>query len=1156
MQIQLRRAKNLLRHAAYGCAVLGSFILTSCGSGSSTPASNESTTPASPADAHAFNLSAVNVAASDLVVHYNFDQDLGTTVLDQSGNGYDGASMPWDIDDENGTQFADGQHGHALLFSEGGRVTIDADANLDNALASNGISISLWFRLTDTTVNGYVRLVSKKPEWTQAEGFELDFNPTNRQMHLVCQGANFIEGIVPIANIDEEWHHVIATLDGNTGSIVFDGVDITSIDTVPLSGILSCPHQLTIGALANGSAAPVAPFQGVIDDLRIYNRPLSFTEQQQLYVDSQDPGSSNELVAWWTMDDSGTTITDSSGFNHHGTATDMVSGTGFINGAYFGDSVDDRINVGGSESLAIQNEMSISAWVQVTDPDQDHYMRIVSKKVEDADLGGFEFAYYPNGDNLIFNGQGLAAANVNVELGSGWNFLTVCVDGTNVQFYRNGALIGNGSITGLLQSDTPVYLGHRAREDAALPGAWFGGLDDVRLYNYALDATAIANIYAETLRVPENPSSTYAGLLYEYFEGTGWSVLPDFDSLSPLAINPIANFDISPRMRDSDFGFRFSGFVEILEHGEYTFYTSSDDGSQLYIGSTLVVDNDGLHSNRKRSGTIRLQAGKHAITGLFFERGGYEIFDVTWSGPGFSEMALPDARLFRDGGTDFPPLVNVSVAGDITATISGVSVLADATVSDSEDGALPASDIVWTSDLDGTLGTGLQIDLATLSEGDHVITVTATDSQSQSSSDSFSMSVWPASSLHDPVTPGTVINGLDYTYFEGAWSILPDFTALTPDLIGISNLPDLSDRLVEDDYGFVYSGYLLIPSDGVYTFGLNSDDGSRLIIGSTTVVNNDGLHGSILRTGSIGLKAGYHAIEIQFFEHTGSAVLDLQWTGPSISTQSIPAAQYYRLDTNHLPLVTITTPAKISSAEPDTLITFAGNATDVEDASFLDSQYSWSSNLDGFLSDGPSFNTDTLSDGVHTITLSVTDSDSAVGTASVTLFINEMETGSINREVWTDIGGVRLSDLTNHANYPDSPDIEDTLSSFEGPVNWANNYGTRLRGYIHAPVTGAYTFWVSSDDYSELYLSTDADPANKVKIAEVPGWTNSRQWNKYSQQQSVTINLVAGEHYYIEALQKEGGGGDSIAASWSFPGQSQVIIDGAYLSPFIPNINN
>jgi hypothetical protein len=68
----------------------------------------------------------------------------------------------------------------------------------------------------------------------------------------------------------------------------------------------------------------------------------------------------------------------------------------------------------------------------------------------------------------------------------------------------------------------------------------------------------------------------------------------------------------------------------------------------------------------------------------------------------------------------------------------------------------------------------------------------------------------------------------------------------------------------------------------------------------------------------------------------------------------------------------------------------------------------------------------------------------------------------------------------------------------------------------------------------------------------VSGWTNSREWNKYSTQQSVTINLVAGQKYYIEVLHKEGFGGDNVAVAWQGPGITQQVIAGSYLSPFVP----
>jgi xyloglucan-specific exo-beta-1,4-glucanase len=160
-------------------------------------------------------------------------------------------------------------------------------------------------------------------------------------------------------------------------------------------------------------------------------------------------------------------------------------------------------------------------------------------------------------------------------------------------------------------------------------------------------------------------------------------------------------------------------------------------------------------------------------------------------------------------------------------------------------------------------------------------------------------------------------------------------------------------------------------------------------------------------------------------------------------------------------------------------------------------------------------------------------------------------TGSILREFWTGISGTTISSLTSNANYPNNPSGSGQLTSLEGPTNWANNYGTRIRGYIHPPVSGSYTFWVAGDANTELYLSTSDNPANASRIAYVNGSTNPRQWNKYTTQQSTTINLVAGQKYYIEVLHKEGSGGDNVAVAWQGPGITQQVIAGSYLSPFV-----
>ena len=75
--------------------------------------------------------------------------------------------------------------------------------------------------------------------------------------------------------------------------------------------------------------------------------------------------------------------------------------------------------------------------------------------------------------------------------------------------------------------------------------------------------------------------------------------------------------------------------------------------------------------------------------------------------------------------------------------------------------------------------------------------------------------------------------------------------------------------------------------------------------------------------------------------------------------------------------------------------------------------------------------------------------------------------------------------------------------------------------------SGTYTFYVASDDSSELWFSTTTNAATMTRIAYVNGYTGSRQWNKFNTQQSSALSLIAGQGYYLEARMKEGGGDDN-----------------------------
>ena len=150
--------------------------------------------------------------------------------------------------------------------------------------------------------------------------------------------------------------------------------------------------------------------------------------------------------------------------------------------------------------------------------------------------------------------------------------------------------------------------------------------------------------------------------------------------------------------------------------------------------------------------------------------------------------------------------------------------------------------------------------------------------------------------LRDPENPANAVTGLGYQYYEGSWGNLPDFNTLTPIKTGTVTTPNLTVRNRDLNYGLRFTGFVSVPADGVYTFYSSSDDGSKLLIGTTEVVNNDGGHPDQERSGTIGLKAGVHALSVLFFQGSGDQALSIGYSGPNLGKQPIPAGAYRRVD--------------------------------------------------------------------------------------------------------------------------------------------------------------------------------------------------------------------------------------------------------------------
>lgn len=137
-------------------------------------------------------------------------------------------------------------------------------------------------------------------------------------------------------------------------------------------------------------------------------------------------------------------------------------------------------------------------------------------------------------------------------------------------------------------------------------------------------------------------------------------------------------------------------------------------------------------------------------------------------------------------------------------------------------------------------------------------------------------------------------NGLRISIYEGKWSKLPDFTTLKP--VSRNNVThiDISAKKGKEEYGYLFEGFINIPADGVYTFYLSSDDGSKLLIDNTVVIDHDGLHAASEKAGDVPLAKGHHPVKILFFQGSGGDDLELQWKGPGFEKSRIPDMAWFR----------------------------------------------------------------------------------------------------------------------------------------------------------------------------------------------------------------------------------------------------------------------
>jgi hypothetical protein len=162
--------------------------------------------------------------------------------------------------------------------------------------------------------------------------------------------------------------------------------------------------------------------------------------------------------------------------------------------------------------------------------------------------------------------------------------------------------------------------------------------------------------------------------------------------------------------------------------------------------------------------------------------------------------------------------------------------------------------------------------------------------------------------------------------------------------------------------------------------------------------------------------------------------------------------------------------------------------------------------------------------------------------------------GLARRDIWMDVTGDVVSQLTKKATFPRSPTYTRWMTELDLPKSssMGSLYGQRIHGLIVAPESADYTFWVAGDDAVEFWLSSDASSFNRVPLACVETGVKYREWGASSLQQSQAIRLEQGQEYYFEILHKQRGASDHVSLAWQYGSNSREIVPGAQLKMFAP----
>ncbi len=451
---------------------------------------------------------------SGLVGHWSFDgKDMTQNVADKSGSGNTGRLVGF-----TSTSTALGKIGQALKFDGSDDRTTVTDNSSFDLRTNDVVSVFAWVKRSSEQANAGV-------VWDNRSYFLQTASGKFRFGHFKSDDVNFysVDVNTPRAS-DGKWHFIGQTFNGSVTTLYVDGVvatDVTVVNGTDGSGLGygNADHN---GYLGQTPTFANSAFGGLIDDVRLYNRVLSAAEVAQLYklgepvhvnTSLNQPNLKSGLAGHWTFDgrDMTQNVKDASGSSNHGFLTGFTSTTtvaGKMGQALSFDGSNDYITHGDPTTFDGPTAQTITAWVNtnsfsiqraiVTKWDAAPAQQVWGNYLNTTGSLGYCVYHHTdwrNGSICITSNQVLVI-NTWYHVASVWQ-----ASGNTMVLYINGVAdaatptVSGSAPTSLSNNTSPLRIGNFRESGGANVKHFSGKMDDVRIYNRALSATEVKQLY-------------------------------------------------------------------------------------------------------------------------------------------------------------------------------------------------------------------------------------------------------------------------------------------------------------------------------------------------------------------------------------------------------------------------------------------------------------------------------------------------------------------------------------------------------------------------------------------------------------------------------------------------------------------------------------